>query len=1023
MAIVWSCPAWPGTPKADGSSPCQARPRQFRLSSARSFARASASGVPLIDIIAAGLRVRDGKRPARAELKTWLGQVVDALPIWEDLIRATSDPGTALPPVGLAEFGDRVLPEAFVQSALSADSPSSARESFVEEICESLFHRAGLLADLGAPEELELLLRPTPFSYLHLGAVIHMLRLSPDGAPQWASARLGRDGAVDFFVKPTAAVKTIASRLNLAWRCSFEAVLVARNDRVELADLFLSDRTEVENSRRLASEVAAGPSYRAHLAALIANTGRQVHVDRAPAGAPIMTAHAFGMRCGSGPLATSMAQARAFATAGRPPVIVVSSLLPGEASMLEEAAGLVLARDGPASHIAVLARSMGVAVLTQAPQIRFLDDESIIIDGRSLAQGEIVSVDESDGALYRGEVLPASSSADVSANYLETFGRNGICLTIGATSATSLFPGRTRRVGLCRSEMQIFGSPHLALFQEYLSSVQTTAPVSVPEPVRDYLRNALQVLLVAAHGEILNYRLIDASLHEAAAGAAPPNPRAGTHRPTGEQTGDTPDLHRSFRDAGASIRGPRWALRCGLYKWQLAMVAATAAAASRSRAVNLVVTLPSAFTLEEVEAVRDLFDEALDAEPDARRVVRFGVMIETPRLCATPTALADLADVFCFGLNDLTQAMYGLGRDSWSTLEGFYKAAGLSQTDPFQSLDALAVGPLVAATIDRLRAAKPQATIILCGGPAADEQAIRAFSDREGLLFSVSDAEWTRATLSYARTRADRDDDGLGLARRPQAEATARALERVAAARSINRSDIAQGIALRWFGANCPLSLRSNTQNWKVLKKQLVGSIFGEPQGRYFHEPWQHAKVSAYARDLLKTGQAIRVSAFPNSISCHARSELIKESWTTEELTSFLREFDPATTLNVFPQQSADQMCFRLVCRADRVLVEAGWGQAMYVFEAERGQHSTLVATGVSSGQIKMTASDGVSEMLSTSLAAFLNKHGDWIRSLSVWLPVWFGAEQIAVEGYFDPERKRPPVVVDIDLPLDLAWN
>jgi len=219
----------------------------------------------------------------------------------------------------------------------------------------------------------------------------------------------------------------------------------------------------------------------------------------------------------------------------------------------------------------------------------------------------------------------------------------------------------------------------------------------------------------------------------------------------------------------------------------------------------------------------------------------------------------------------------------------------------------------------------------------------------------------------------------------------------------------------------CNGKARDSQRLLRILAKTLFYG-FGELDGRYFHEPWNRTVVAAYVQKLLGPDRVIRVSAFPNTISCHARSELIDPKISDEGLDSFLDGFDPSTTLNVFPQQSADQMCFRLACNSGRVLVEAGWGQAMYVFEAQRGQHPTIIAKG-DLDQIELTSTEGASEALSIALRSFLNEHEDWIQSVSTWLPIWLAVDQIAIEGYYDPKSKRLPVVVDIDLPLDLAWN
>ena len=255
----------------------------------------------------------------------------------------------------------------------------------------------------------------------------------------------------------------------------------------------------------------------------------------------------------------------------------------------------------------------------------------------------------------------------------------------------------------------------------------------------------------------------------------------------------------------------------------------------------------------------------------------------------------------------------------------------------------------------------------------------------------------------------------------PLSEHSAVAIRQVIAARAIGRDAFAQEAALRWFASIFPLQPFPGSQNWKVLKKLLVSCLFGAPEGRFFPAPWCAEEVALYIRSLDYPDRATRVSAFPSDISCLARSEIVSRSLTQTELLTFVSSFDPNTTLNVFPQQNPDQMCFRLVIDETGIVVEAGWGQAMYVFEAERGQHPIILCKASSADLLANFANDA-SEQLSLAVDAFLESQRDWIQAMTDVLPAFLGVEQLAIEGYFDPV-KRSRVIVDMDIPLDLAWN
>jgi hypothetical protein len=210
-------------------------------------------------------------------------------------------------------------------------------------------------------------------------------------------------------------------------------------------------------------------------------------------------------------------------------------------------------------------------------------------------------------------------------------------------------------------------------------------------------------------------------------------------------------------------------------------------------------------------------------------------------------------------------------------------------------------------------------------------------------------------------------------------------------------------------------------RNWKVLKKWLVADLFGELPGRFFAPGWNSAAVAEHARELLAGSTSVRVSAFTSEISCHARSELFDPNWSDNERAAFVDSFDRAATLHVFPQQDPDQLCFRAVFVSGGVLIEAGWGQAMYVFEAERGRHPIVIARSETGSDFQFE--NAGQDRLTRGLEALLAAKGAWLLGVSRTVSAVIGSDHFAIEGYFDPRTPERVAVVDMDLPLDVAWN
>jgi hypothetical protein len=229
-------------------------------------------------------------------------------------------------------------------------------------------------------------------------------------------------------------------------------------------------------------------------------------------------------------------------------------------------------------------------------------------------------------------------------------------------------------------------------------------------------------------------------------------------------------------------------------------------------------------------------------------------------------------------------------------------------------------------------------------------------------------------------------------------------------------------VALEWFSAACPLVSDHLTKNWKILKKWLVAAIFGDLEGQFLMPGWTPEQVSLYVQPLLSGLRTMRISAIPTGISCHARSETFDPTWSLLKVLEFVRSFDAGSALHVFPQQDANQLCFRAVY-GEEIVLEAGWGQAMYVFEAERGRHAIVTARIGSELPLAFQGMGRPPAYLLTAMSHFLADQGDWLQSVGPFVSNLLGIEQFAIEGYFDPDSPERVVVVDMDLPLDIAWN
>jgi len=968
---------------------------------AQALAIASAAGIPTIEFTKC-IFSADLSSLHRAKLLAQLQEMIGEDKIWNRLAVEPRRTVTQIAPVALVHLGDGVLPHVNLIVPAECSSGSSAPVVLSKALVDPLLERLGTLQDVEPSAALEMAIRPALSTWLDLGATLYFAKSKMGDISRLSGVKTSGSGGLEIAESEAARERT--QDLVRLWPCSFDAVFVEFEKTLRLVDVSIRERSAQENSRRLAQHVSSSGALSKDSNLLLANAAVRLPTEHKPTSSPVCSGQSQGERCASGPLATSMEEVGRFAAQGLRPILVMNSLSPAVAQGLEQCGGLVLEREGPASHIAILARSLGLAVVTRVDGLRLVNDASVSQRELHLRPSELISVNEDDGGIYRG-AIPASKSRTMSiANWINQQGNNPVTVAVGANSPT--FPSSC--VGLCRSEMQVLGSSVARQYKEYLlREVASAEPEPIPIEIKRHMHDCLAELLASSKGQITNYRLIDTDISEVLVGHLE------------SELAQDVDIEPLPR-LDLTVRGPRWALASGFYDWQLGMAIATAAAARREGQIDLIITLPSAFSLEEVRAVRVMFDRHMREHPAARSSVRFGVMLETPRICAAATPLAAIADAFSFGLNDLTSAAYGLTRDAWSAFEKYYRAAGLAEHDPFANLDRICVGALIEAAIKTISDTGFKGPFFLCGEPAASSAAHHQFAGEQNVYFSVGESDWARSTLSCGKVIARRNGS-VAFERSPIEEHSASVLGQVIAARSIGRDAIAQEAALCWFASVAPLKPTPQSKNWKFLKKLLVSSLFGELEGRFFLAPWNVEEVAKFIGSLNFPKRLARVSEFPNTISCHSRSEKIDRNWSQKELREFLNSFDPNATLNVFPQQDPEQMCFRAVFNETGIILEAGWGQAMYVFEAERGQHPIITSKGNSANDL-VASSISAPEQLSSAAVGFLESHRRWLQVMNDVLLAILGAEQVAIEGYFDPVTHRR-VVVDIDIPLDIAWN
>ena len=250
---------------------------------------------------------------------------------------------------------------------------------------------------------------------------------------------------------------------------------------------------------------------------------------------------------------------------------------------------------------------------------------------------------------------------------------------------------------------------------------------------------------------------------------------------------------------------------------------------------------------------------------------------------------------------------------------------------------------------------------------------------------------------------------------------------RIAEAISQNQWLGAQDTANEWADIVCARLGLSNPGVWKFFKRALVAYWFGQVERRKFSPGWSVKEALEYANSFVR--RSVRFSLFPKDIACHAKSFRLPAD-QRGEWERILVEADNSEAMEMFPEPPMDDViCFRRYTTifGEEIHYEAGKGQAMFVFEQERGQHPVISASKKDEGYVYTRALLGsqyveVAQDIEMKLKDLIDIHDDALASTCLSMCRALGIDYTSIEGYFDPNTPDKLLVVDIDLPFDAAF-
>lgn len=454
-----------------------------------------------------------------------------------------------------------------------------------------------------------------------------------------------------------------------------------------------------------------------------------------------------------------------WAQRGEQVILVRRETNPDDLGGMIAAAGILTSRGGKTSHAAVVARGMGKTAVCGAEDIDVnLDNKFAKCGIHTIKEGDIISIDGSNGEVYIGEIKVESS---VIVKYLEQ-GLEQVSTSLKpdevelVTAVDRLLKHADSRrqlevranadtpndakiarkfgaqgIGLCRTEHMFLGERRLVIEHLVLAETDLEREASLVE-LLPLQQSDFQKIFDEMDDLTVTVRLLDPPLHEFLPDLADLKVKAALTQERGQVDLDLSKLLAAVQrlhetNPMLGMRGVRLGLIIrGLYNLQVKAIAEAMAlqiAAGKKPKVEIMVPLVGSYM--ELSIIRSEAEQII-AEVESKQQVKLpitiGTMIELPRAALTASRIATVADFFSFGTNDLTQTTWGFSRDDVEA-EFFspYLEKGILTISPFETIDAEGVGELIQIAIERGRKTNPDLHLGVCGEHGGDPESIHFF--------------------------------------------------------------------------------------------------------------------------------------------------------------------------------------------------------------------------------------------------------------------------------------------------------
>jgi len=414
---------------------------------------------------------------------------------------------------------------------------------------------------------------------------------------------------------------------------------------------------------------------------------------------------------------------------GESVILVRWETTPDDFHGMVQAAGILTAHGGLTSHAAVVARGMGTPCVTGCEALH-VDVEAKVarLPGHELREGDTLTINGGTGEVIVGSVplVPPQINDDFSAILEWADGLRRLKVRTNADTPEDAAKARefgAEGIGLCRTEHMFADADRLGLMREMILAGDEDGRRAALERLLPIQQGDFEGIFEAMAGLPVTIRLLDWPLHE--------------FLPSLEEEHDerVRERIRSLQEANPML-GWR-ACRVGLffpeiYEMQVRAIvrAALAVRERRGEAPLVEIMHPLVGFGEELRRLRELTERVAAEEGELDYLC--GTMIELPRACIRADEIAEHADFFSFGTNDLTQTVLGISRDDGGRFLSYYLEHGILERDPFETIDQDGVGDLMRIAVDRGRSVREEIKLGICGEHGGEPKSV-AFCHELGL--------------------------------------------------------------------------------------------------------------------------------------------------------------------------------------------------------------------------------------------------------------------------------------------------